>query len=71
MAYLQSITMLKIIGVIWLGSVSWFRHARPPLPAALDCRGAINLLCCAALVGLPAYLDNVTRGRLLLRGSER
>ncbi|MGB5184469.1 MAG: hypothetical protein WBO12_20085 [Xanthobacteraceae bacterium] len=27
--------MLKIIGVIWLGSVSWFRHARPPLPAAL------------------------------------
>jgi hypothetical protein len=27
--------LCKIIGVIWLGSVSWFRHARPPLPAAL------------------------------------
>ena len=33
MAYLQSITML----VIWAGSAK--HHARPPLPAALDCRG--------------------------------
>jgi hypothetical protein len=39
MAYLQSITML----VIWAGSST--DHARPPLPAALDCRGIGRPLC--------------------------
>ena len=34
MAYLQSITMLKIIGVIWLGSVSWLRHTSCPHAAS-------------------------------------
>jgi hypothetical protein len=34
MAYLQSITTLKIIGVIWLGCGNWFRHTSCPLAAS-------------------------------------